>query len=140
MWIVYKTTNKINEMFYIGIHKTNVVEFDGYFGSSDQLKKSIDIYGQENFIRETLSIHNSRRDALQKEFQTIHEYIILGYWNSMFNVSLSGMFWGHTIDDLGWIRPLSKTLRTKTSKELGVKNISQLEYVKQKKINSNKLS
>ena len=33
-WIVYQTTNLINNKIYIGVHKTkNPHEFDGYLGN-----------------------------------------------------------------------------------------------------------
>lgn len=54
MYIVYKTTNKLNGKIYIGIHKTSVPDFDGYYGSGLLLWKAIDKHGKENFERETL--------------------------------------------------------------------------------------
>jgi hypothetical protein len=54
MYIVYKTTNKLDGKIYIGIHKTSGSDFDGYYGSGLLLWKAIDKYGKENFERETL--------------------------------------------------------------------------------------
>lgn len=66
-YIVYKTTNKINNKIYIGVHRTNVDIDDGYIGcglynspnSIKQFKKykfhnAVKKYGVANFIRETL--------------------------------------------------------------------------------------
>ena len=39
--IVYKTTNLVNEKYYVGVHKTACEAFDGYFGSNDHLKSAI---------------------------------------------------------------------------------------------------
>lgn len=55
-YIIYKTTNLITGKYYIGQHKQEQLEFDGYFGSGTILKEAIDFYGKENFIRETLEI------------------------------------------------------------------------------------
>lgn len=64
-YIVYKTTNLINNKIYIGVHRTNVDIFDYYYGcgctKKDQKKSvnkgfptAIRKYGIENFKRETL--------------------------------------------------------------------------------------
>lgn len=66
-YIVYKTTNKINNYIYIGVHRTNVDIDDGYIGnglynspnSVKQFKKykfhnAVKKYGVNNFVRETL--------------------------------------------------------------------------------------
>ena len=38
-YIVYLTTNKINNKIYIGIHETNTSEFDGYIGCGANIYK-----------------------------------------------------------------------------------------------------
>lgn len=53
-YIVYRTTNLINNKFYVGIHKQKNKEFDGYYGSGLLLIRAIEKYGIDNFSRETL--------------------------------------------------------------------------------------
>ena len=66
-YIVYKTTNKINNYIYIGVHRTNVDIDDGYIGcglynsitSKGYFRKykfhnAVKKYGALNFFRETL--------------------------------------------------------------------------------------
>jgi len=53
-YIVYKTTNTITGQYYIGKHCQTSGKFDGYLGSGLRLKRSVEKYGKENFIRETL--------------------------------------------------------------------------------------
>ena len=63
-YIVYKTTNKINNYIYIGVHRTNIDIEDGYIGcglyvSSKKFKKykfhnAVKKYGAKNFKKEIL--------------------------------------------------------------------------------------
>ena len=40
-WIVYQTTNLVNNKIYIGVHKTkNPFEFDGYLGNGIYINQS----------------------------------------------------------------------------------------------------
>ncbi len=69
MYYVYKTINKINKKFYIGVHKSNNIENDDYLGSGILIKKAIEKYGIENFERYILCEFNDRNEAynLEKE-------------------------------------------------------------------------
>jgi len=60
--IIYKTTNIINNKFYIGKHSTNNLD-DGYLGTGTAIAAAIEKYGIENFKREILSYHNSSKEA-----------------------------------------------------------------------------
>lgn len=53
-YIVYRTTNHVNEKFYIGSHQTKKIN-DGYLGSGKYLKKAIKKYGRKNFTRDILA-------------------------------------------------------------------------------------
>lgn len=53
-YFVYKTTNLINEIIYVGQHTQATSGFDGYLGSGILIKRAIKKYGRENFVRETL--------------------------------------------------------------------------------------
>lgn len=72
---IYKTTNKINEKFYIGIHSTNNLN-DGYLGSGYKLKRSINKYGKENFKIEYLEFFNTRTDLVNKEKEIVNEDLL----------------------------------------------------------------
>lgn len=73
MYILYKTTNIINNKIYIGVHKTKSPEtFDGYYGSGIALKKAIKKYGKKHFIRETLYIFTSKNRAYAKEAEIVN--------------------------------------------------------------------
>ena len=64
MYIVYETTNLINGKYYIGVHHINE---SNYLGSGNLIKKAINKYGKENFIRETLKEFNNHIDAYNYE-------------------------------------------------------------------------
>jgi len=71
-FIVYKTTNKITNQYYIGVHKIISDEFDGYLGSGSYLKNAIRKYGKSNFTRETLFKFDSEEDALSMENEIVN--------------------------------------------------------------------
>lgn len=67
---IYKTTNKLNGKYYIGMHSTNNLD-DGYLGSGKRLRYSIRKYGAENFEREILEFFNSREELKKKEEEVV---------------------------------------------------------------------
>lgn len=73
-YIVYKTTNLVNEKFYIGKHKQTCLDFDGYLGSGNILKKAIEKYGKENFVRETIAVFECEKECYLKEKEILKEY------------------------------------------------------------------
>jgi group I intron endonuclease len=74
-FIIYKITNKINNKFYIGAHKTEDLN-DGYMGSGKILKRAINKYRIDNFIKEILFQCNSEEKMFQKEKEIITEELI----------------------------------------------------------------
>lgn len=77
---LYKTTNLLNQKYYIGIHSTNVID-DGYLGSGKRLWYSINKYGKENFKREILNFYNSRQELALAEKEIITKEILLDSQN-----------------------------------------------------------
>lgn len=69
-YFIYKTTNIINEKFYIGAHGTNILK-DGYIGSGVNLKLAIKKYGILNFKFEILEYYNSYDDLMKRERQIV---------------------------------------------------------------------
>jgi len=65
-YFLYKTTNKINGRYYIGIHGTNDMD-DGYLGSGVFLEKAIKKYGKDNFSRIILKYVNNYEELNKLE-------------------------------------------------------------------------
>lgn len=88
-YIVYLTTNKINNKIYIGVHKTEIVEFDDYLGcgafanspktynkGKTPFHSAILKYGPKNFYRTTLKEFDNKSDALSLERDLVNEDFI----------------------------------------------------------------
>mgnify|MGYP000066527054 CR=1 FL=1 len=71
-FLIYKTTNLINNKIYIGQHKTKDIN-DNYIGSGSYLWKSIRKYGIENFKREILFIFDNHDDMNSKEAELVDQ-------------------------------------------------------------------
>jgi hypothetical protein len=81
--IVYKTINKINGKYYIGVHSTKNIN-DDYLGCGhwrgrkiynniySPILNAFKKYGDENFIKEILFVFDNRNDALLKEQQLVN--------------------------------------------------------------------
>ena len=75
-YIIYKTTKLINGKFYIGKHAQELkpYEFDGYLGSGLRISKSIEKYGKDNFVRETLFVFSNENECYLKEKEILKEF------------------------------------------------------------------
>lgn len=72
---VYRTTNKVNGKYYIGVHSTWKLD-DGYLGSGKKLGYSIKKHGRENFECEIIQFFESHEEALQKERELVNEQLL----------------------------------------------------------------
>ena len=63
MYYVYKTTNIVNNKIYIGVHKSNDIQSDQYFGSGDLLRTAIAKYGKQKFKRQILYQFKDKQSA-----------------------------------------------------------------------------
>ena len=85
-YIVYQTTNLINNKIYVGVHRTNVDIFDFYYGcgctKKDQKKSRISgfpaairKYGIRNFKRETLFEYPDTEEGKMAAFKKEEEIV-----------------------------------------------------------------
>ena len=71
----YKITNKINGMFYYGIHCTNELD-DGYMGCGKRIIAAIKKYGVENFEKKILKYFDSLKELSDYEAQIVNEDLL----------------------------------------------------------------
>lgn len=74
-YLIYKTTNLINEKYYIGCHQTDDLH-DGYLGSGKHLKYAIKKYGTENFKFEILYSLSSKAEMFDLERTIVNEDLV----------------------------------------------------------------
>jgi len=101
-YIVYLTTNIVNNKIYIGVHKTeNPYTFDGYLGCGVKIndrstyrychtpfEAAVNKYGPSKFIRKTLRVFNSLEEALKLEKYLVDEEFISR--KDTYNIALGG--------------------------------------------------
>lgn len=96
-YIIYKTTNLINDKIYVGYHSTDNLD-DSYLGSGKILKQSIEKNGVDNFKREILYVFPSKQEALQKEKELVTEDFVQR--EDTYNMKVGGEGgWDHTYND-----------------------------------------
>ena len=110
-YIVYLTTNKINNKIYVGVHKTEDPNiFDGYIGNSinifkanPELKhpkipfhKAVKKYGYNAFVRSTIQVFDSEEEALNLESLIVDENFIAR--EDTYNIPKVGNIKGEKLD------------------------------------------
>jgi hypothetical protein len=68
---IYKTTNLLNNRYYIGLHSTNNLK-DGYLGSGTRLKRSLNKHGKENHQLEILEFCKTRDELKSRETEIVN--------------------------------------------------------------------
>ncbi len=68
---IYKITNTINNKIYIGQDSNDIVS---YYGGGILIKKAIQKYGKENFIKEILETCSTKEELCEKEQYWISHY------------------------------------------------------------------
>ena len=72
---LYKTTNLINNKFYIGMHSSDDLD-DGYFGSGKIINYSVNKHGIENHQVEILEFLPSREELKKREAEVVNNELM----------------------------------------------------------------
>lgn len=72
---IYKTTNVLNDKFYIGMHSTDNLN-DGYIGSGKRLWYSINYHGKDNHVCEILEYCKDREELRLREEEIINSDLL----------------------------------------------------------------
>jgi len=82
IYTLYKTTNIINNKFYVGVHTTKDLGFgtdtykDQYIGSGKTVDKALKKYGRDNFLVEVIAYFEDEKSAyLAERFIINQEYL-----------------------------------------------------------------
>ena len=115
-YIIYKTTNIINNKWYIGFHSTLDIN-DRYLGSGKILKKAIKKYGRESFTKELLYVYNDKTEALNKEKEIVNNLIVED--DESYNLKIGGEGgWDHIITMIKKDIKFKKNLYSKVSETI----------------------
>ena len=86
-YLIYKITNRLNNKFYVGKHKTEDKD-DAYFGSGILLDRAVKKHGKENFVKELLVECATEEEMNQRETDIVDEDFIAR--DDTYNVMLGG--------------------------------------------------
>ncbi len=125
-YYVYKTTNKLNGRYYIGVHKSENIEKDSYLGSGYILAKAITKYGKENFQREILFEFDTPEEAFSMEKEIVNEEFVND--DITYNVALGGH--GGKITE---INPFVGRKHTEETKEILRRKSSEKRHTEESK-------
>lgn len=95
-YIIYETTNTINNKKYRGAHMTININ-DGYLGSGIIFKNAIKKYGKQNFKRKILCKCNSIDEMIEMEKKYVTQEWINN--NDTYNLQTGGLNYGILLDE-----------------------------------------
>lgn len=126
-YTIYKTTNLINNKYYIGKHQTNDPH-DKYLGSGKLILAAIQKYGRDNFVKTILELCHSEEHMNQREKEILTAEHVNN--SNCYNCREGGEGgWGHWLNS-----DAAHQSRLKGGKNSGVRernlSLSKEEYVK----------
>lgn len=74
-YYVYKTINKLNDHFYVGVHGTSNID-DGYIGTGKRMKAAKRKYGPDAFYIESRIACDSADEAFELEALLVDETLL----------------------------------------------------------------
>lgn len=94
-YLIYKITNRLDNKFYVGKHKTENKD-DGYFGSGLLLDYAVKKHGKENFVKELLFECSTEEEMNRRETDIVDEDFVAR--DDTYNLKLGGTGgWDHVL-------------------------------------------
>ena len=87
-YLIYKITNRLDNKFYVGKHKT-ADKNDDYFGSGLLLERAVQKHGKENFVKEILFELPTEDEMNQREADIVDEDFVAR--DDTYNIKLGGV-------------------------------------------------
>lgn len=121
-YYLYKTTNKINDKFYYGVHKHTSLFDKKYFGSGTAINRAVLKHGIDNFSTEVVSYYSTIEEAYSAERILVTDDLIMD--KNCYNMVRGGKGGGVTKPFLSekslesMRRPKSQEQKDKISKTL----------------------
>jgi group I intron endonuclease len=131
---VYKITNLMNDMFYIGKHSTEHVD-DGYMGSGTLLRRAIAKHGLDNFKKEILQFFDTADQALEYERQLVTRELVER--KDTYNLNVGGSGSWHAANSNPELR---KQKNAKAARSMNSKTWSDPEFRERKREQTSQLS
>jgi group I intron endonuclease len=131
---VYKITNLMNDMFYIGKHSTEHVD-DGYMGSGTLLRRAIVKHGLDNFKKEILQFFDTADQALEYERQLVTRELVER--KDTYNLNVGGSGSWHAANSNPELR---KQKNAKAARSMNSKTWSDPEFRERKREQTSQLS
>ena len=88
-YYIYKTTNIVNQKYYIGRRESRVPPSDdSYLGSGKRLKAAIKKYGKQSFIKEVLEMVDDHETLVEREKKIVDEQLVND--RNCYNLAIGG--------------------------------------------------
>jgi hypothetical protein len=131
VFIIYKTTNIIDNKFYIGKHKQEGLEFDGYLGSGTYLLNAVKKHGKNNFLRQTLFVFENEKQCFLKEEEIIQKYL---KDKNCYNIKSGGHGGFEHLNSNPEMREYVSAMASKKNKGKNLRANSPMSYEERQKI------
>lgn len=103
---VYKVTNNLNGMIYVGVHSSDDIDSDDYMGSGIRIKRAIEHHGLSNFSRDILFEFDTSELAYKKEAEIVDESFVKR--GDTYNLTIGGNGGWYHVDSTGDNNPMRK--------------------------------
>lgn len=133
-YYLYEVKNNLNQMIYIGVHKTQNIN-DDYMGSGKRLKNAIIKHGIKKFSKTILEFFNTPEEMFAKEKEIVTDSFLLR--KDTYNIRRGGtggfgVYHSQKAVKANRIRTQQRKIKYYESPKLCLKCSQQLTYKKRK--------